>query len=372
MKSVFFLSLMNGSAWGGSEEFWYKSALWMSNNHYKIGIGCYDWKDKGKHERIEQLKKAGCSIYLLPNKKGFGKNRAVQQALDSIPFCDYDLTVVNQGGWEDVLHAPFKNLYKRLPAYVLNNHNYNETAVLSTGKKLLLQQWIGNAKMNFGDTQKIFDFIQRNFNIHIDKKETLINPIASQPNSYPSPYPAFNDDGCTWVMFAELDTARKSQDILIKALSSSKWKARNWQLHLFGKGKDKELLEKLISTAGLENKILFKGYTNDIKLTLQDYHLLLQCTRIDAMPITVVEAMAMARPCVVSQVGDMPVWVEDGINGFVCDEVSVTGIDEALEKSWQQKSNWEAMGKRAFETFIKKYPQPYEEKIAEILNRFIP
>ena len=72
MKSVFFLSLMNGSAWGGSEEMWFRLALWMSKNNYRVGIGCYDWKEK--QERISQLKKAGCNIYLLPNNKGLLKN----------------------------------------------------------------------------------------------------------------------------------------------------------------------------------------------------------------------------------------------------------------------------------------------------------
>ena len=370
MKSIFFLSLMNGSAWGGSEEMWFRLAVWMSKNNYRVGIGCYDWEEK--QERISQLKKAGCNIYLLPNNKGLLKNWTIKKALDSIPFYDYNLTVVNQGGWEDILHAPFKNLYKKLPAFVINNHNYNEAAVLSPKKKMLLQQWIDRAQMNFGDTQKIFDFIERSFNIRIAKKETLINPIASQPNSFPAPYPAFKYDGCLWIMLAEMDTARKSQDILIKALSSPKWKARDWQLHLFGNGKDRKLLETLISKADLENKILFKGYTNDVKLTLGEYHLLLQCTRIDAMPITVVEAMAMAKPCVVSKVGDMPAWIEDGVNGFICPAVTVEGIDKVLESCWQQKNNWAAMGKKAFETFIKKYPQPYEEKIAEILSIYIP
>ena len=36
-----------------------------------------------------------------------------------------------------------------------------------------------------------------------------------------------------------------------------------------------------------------------------------------------------------------------------------------------QHANWAAMGKAAFETFIKKYPQPYEKKIADVLNRFM-
>jgi glycosyltransferase involved in cell wall biosynthesis len=225
--------------------------------------------------------------------------------------------------------------------------------------------------MNFGDTQRIFETIERKFNISIDKKQTLINPIASIPDTVPYPYPVFADGKCIWVMFAELDIARKSQDILIKSLSADKWKERNWQLHLYGKGKDKPVLENLIAEAELENKILFKGYTNNIKKSLQDYHLLLQCTRIDAMPITVVEAMAVARPCVVSNVGDMPVWIEDGVSGFICPAVTPEGIDETLERCWQQKNNWEAMGKNAFDTFIEKYPQPYEEKIADILNSYI-
>ncbi len=370
MKSVFFLSLMNGGAWGGSEELWFRAALWMSKHDYKIGIGCYDWPEK--QDRINELKNAGCSIYLLPNKKGFFKKAAVKKVLHSIPFQEYNLTVVNQGGWEEILHSPFSNLYKKLQAYVLLNHNYNENAVLSFTKQKLLQQWISGAQMNFGATQKIFEVIERKFSIPIDKKQTLVNPVTFVPEREAGFNPPLTNDSCTWIMLAELDTARKAQDVLIHALSSQKWKARKWQLHLYGKGKDKEKLEKLIVELGLEEKIILKGFTTNIKQTLLDCNLLLQCSLIDAMPLSVVEAMATGRPCVVSKVGDMPAWVEDGVNGFICPAVTVEGIDEAMESCWQQKNNWVAMGKNAFDTFIKKYPQPYEEKIAEILSFYIP
>ena len=105
MKPVFFFSLMNGAAWGGSEELWFHTALWMSRHGYKIGIGCYDWAEK--QNRISELKKAGCTIYLLPNKKGLFKKAAIKKTLHSIPFQKYGLTVVNQGGWEEILHSPF-------------------------------------------------------------------------------------------------------------------------------------------------------------------------------------------------------------------------------------------------------------------------
>ncbi len=369
MKSVFFLSLMNGASWGGSEELWYRTALWMCKNNYRVGIGCYNWEEK--QDRINKLKEAGCNIYLLPNKKGLFKKLAVKKTLDSIPFSEYNLVVVNQGGWEEILHAPFKNLFKRFPNYVITNHNYNENAVLSFGKQKLLQQWISNAQMNFGATEKIFEVIERNFNLVIENKSTLVNPITFGPDAEPYPFPAFTNDECIWIMLAELDTSRKAQDILIQALSSSKWAARKWQLHLYGKGKDKEMLEKLIQQCNLENKVFLKGFTTNIKQTLQGCHLLLQCTRIDAMPLSVVEAMAVGRPCVVSKVGDMPVWIEDGLNGFVCNDVTVQGIDETLEKCWLQKNSWEQFGKNAFDSFSKKYPQPYEKKTADILCKYI-
>ncbi|MEO6255084.1 MAG: glycosyltransferase, partial [Ferruginibacter sp.] len=282
MRSVFFLSLMNGAAWGGSEEIWFRTALWMCKNNYRVGIGCYDWEEK--QGRINKLKEAGCKVYLLPNKKNLFKKRAIKKILDLIPFNEYKLAVINQGGWEEILHAPFKGLYKQLPNYVITNHNYNENAVLPFTKQKLLQQWISGAQMNFGATRKIFEVLEQKFNIRIDKKETLINPITFEPNGKPCPYPAFTNDVCIWVMLAELDTARKAQDILINVLSSAKWVARNWQLHLYGKGKDKEMLEKLIRDSGLENKVFLQGFTSNIKQMLQDCHLLLQCTRIDAMP----------------------------------------------------------------------------------------
>jgi glycosyltransferase involved in cell wall biosynthesis len=368
MRSILFLSIMNGSHWGGSEEAWYRTALWMARNHYRVGIGCYDWREK--QHRIDALQEAGCEVYLLPNRKGLFKKPAIKKALDKIPFNAYDLVVVNQGGWEEILHSPFKDLYKKLTNYVLVNHNYNEQAVLSFSRQKLLQQWISKAKMNFGATLQIFDVMEKHFNMVIDKKQTLINPVTFETESHASLYP--NTDGaCTWIMLAELDIARKAQDVLIETLAAAKWKSRNWTLHLYGRGKDVAMLEKLITEKGLSEKIFLKGFTNDVKQTLKDCHLLLQCTRIDAMPLSVVEAMAMGRPCVVSEVGDMPVWVEDHVNGFTCKGVTTEAVDEALERCWQQKENWRSMGQNAFNTFQKKYPQPYEAKTADILISYI-
>jgi hypothetical protein len=57
MKSVLFISLMNGGAWGGSEELWYQTALYAAKHGYRVGCAFYEWPQKSS--RIEQLQKAG-------------------------------------------------------------------------------------------------------------------------------------------------------------------------------------------------------------------------------------------------------------------------------------------------------------------------
>ena len=48
------------------------------------------------------------------------------------------------------------------------------------------------------------------------------------------------------------------------------------------------------------------GFMFNYKEAIRESHLVLQITHIDAMPITVMDSLAMARPVIVSNVGDMP------------------------------------------------------------------
>ena len=143
---------------------------------------------------------------------------------------------------------------------------------------------------------------------------------------------------------------------MLKALSQNKWKEKNWKLNLYGEGKDKLVLEKLIEELQLQSKVFLRGYTKDVKKALIESHLVLQITHMDGMPISVMEAMAMSKPVLISNVGDMAAWIKHGENGWVAESVTVEGIDKTLEQAWKQMSNWDETGKRSFEIFREKYP----------------
>lgn len=370
MQSILFLSVMNGDAWGGSEESWYRLALWMCKQEYKVAVCVFDWKDK--ENKLAELKENGCIIYLIPNN-GNGVFKLFRQKilLNSIPYKKYDLVFVNQGGWKDIAHGPFKHLYKKLPQYALTFHNYHLGQQYPARKVAMVDAWIKNAVVSLADSIKIFSMLETEYAIHPANKEILYNPITFEPPVQPVSYYNPTDDQ-PWIiiMLAALDIGRKAQDLLIKAMARPEWKNRNWELRLYGEGRDKQLLFELIKNTQLENKVFLMGHSSAVKTVLAQSHLLMQVTHIDAMPISVSEAIAMSRPCIVSKVGDMPDWITDGYNGFICDSVTEDAIHETLERAWNKRTDWKQMGIAAHQTFIEKYPQPYEEKLLSLLNKY--
>jgi glycosyltransferase involved in cell wall biosynthesis len=248
-----------------------------------------------------------------------------------------------------------------LDRYIILYHNYKEHEVLSGVKKEAVQNWADRSLLNLFDAVRIMEVLHKNSGIKIPNGDVLLNPLSFPLPSTPSPFPPLQNGNYRFIMLAALEVWRKAQDNLVKALSSEKWKGRNWTLHLYGDGKDREKLETLISTTRMTDKIFLEGHTNDVKSALEKAHLLFQITHIDAMPLVVVEAMAMARAVVVSKIGDMPQWVNEGENGWISPDASVEQIDATLEKAWQQKNQWKQMGENAFSVFQKKYPAPAEE-----------
>jgi glycosyltransferase involved in cell wall biosynthesis len=64
--------------------------------------------------------------------------------------------------------------------------------------------------------------------------------------------------------------------------------------------------------------------------------------------------MTCGRAAVVTDVGANAEWIEDGVNGFVAPTFSPVYIGNALERAWQQSSQWESMGKKAREVALQK------------------
>lgn len=367
---------MNGASWGGSEELWYKTALYLARQNCHVSCAIYAWGDK--EERLKDLEAAGCGVYRLANKRTI-KARGIKKILlkkrmalllkkqiAALPVEDYDITVINQGGFEVYTH-PWKNFYQRLHAYALIFHSYDEQNVFSPAEKYALKCWIQYAALNLLATKRIKEVLQTQVGTSLQNASVIINPITFKPPVIATTFPPLFNNHYLLAVFAALDVRRKAQDKLIKVLSAAKWRGRPWRLYLYGDGDDKKLLQEMIDNTGLREKVFLKGHTQNVAAAMQEIHLVLQITNVDAMPLSVVEAMAMARPLVVSGIGDMPLWVQQNINGWVCN-TDESSIDAALENAWTERQKWEEMGKESFRLFKQRFPESPEAFFLQQLN----
>lgn len=373
MSSILFISLMNSDPWGGSEVQWFATAKYALQKGDKVTCLVYNWK--AKKDRMKTLANMGATIVYIPNYGRPKKNlfqrlyfewvTRLQQKLfiKQFNFKKFDYAVVNQGSFMEVTNSPWKNIYQKLPPYVLTFHNYILDYRFKKNKGNILIQWMQNAHYIICAAIKIIEVLETQLHQKFNKILPLVSPLTIEKSTNYTPYPPLDSNGnYVIIMLAQLDVNRKAQDNLIKAFASPVWKKRNCVLEIYGDGEHYTLLTNLINELELNNQVFLKGNTSNVAAVLNKCHLVLQITHMDAMPISVLEAMSKSRAVVVSNVGSMPLWIKDNQTGWITENASVNNINKVLEIAWSNKDKWEQMGKNAFDFFNANFPKSVEEE----------
>ena len=77
-------------------------------------------------------------------------------------------------------------------------------------------------------------------------------------------------------------------------------------------------LQQLCEYLSVDN-IEFVGGRSDVRPMLQNFDVYVCSSQAESSPMSVWEAMAMEKPVVSTDVGDVPIYVRDGYNGFIVD-----------------------------------------------------
>ncbi|MGB9873305.1 MAG: glycosyltransferase, partial [Anaerolineae bacterium] len=142
-------------------------------------------------------------------------------------------------------------------------------------------------------------------------------------------------------------TEQKGMDILLEALHGlepRKWDLRLW---LIGDGPQRSMLETRARQLGLETRVQFLGWRYDVPDLLVASDIFVLPSRYEAMPMTILEAMAAGLPCVVTDVGDNALLVEDGVNGRVVSPEDPAALAGALRDLIQSPGARRVMGDAA-------------------------
>jgi glycosyltransferase involved in cell wall biosynthesis len=167
--------------------------------------------------------------------------------------------------------------------------------------------------------------------------------------------------------FGRLNFIHKGIDLLLKVMAMEKWKKRKLKIFLYGHGPDEQRIIDFLTNKKISNIILC-GYADNIANAIKEAHGVIFTSRMEGMPISLIDSLLCYRMAIVTPVGGMPDVVEDGCTGFISSSVTVSEIDKCLAKAWEKRFNWKEFGRAAGENIRKKISEFPSQQTIEIIN----
>ncbi len=357
LKKIIFLSTNN--RWGGSEVLWTYAMKELINSKQQVSAGVYY-----SPEFVTEVDDA--LIFNLNNR--YLPLTRVQRILNKIKpgrFVAKDalknwliaehpsLVVISQGNNVEGISLMQTCRHLKLK-YITLTHLVVESTWpgLNDEKIKLLIDLYEASKKNFFVSSFVKQLHEKMLGYSSTNAEIIHNPFTKKTIEVFS-YPAA--DVCRIALIGRLETFHKGYDLLLEVLKDEKWKTRPVQFSIYGKGQHKELLQRLINIYKIANVDIY-DHNENVDQIWQSHHLLMMPSRLEGQSLTLIEAMYFSRPCLVTNVGGVAELVVDGETGFVATNISVPSIDEALERAWNLRADWEAMGIAAKKHINDRFP----------------
>lgn len=189
---------------------------------------------------------------------------------------------------------------------------------------------------------------------HIQKKGIVLqNPVDA--TRIPEPYTGERKKVFVAVGRLEL---QKNFPMLIKAFSEFHKEEKDYQLIIYGEGKERTNLEKLIKQLNLEGTVSLHGRNKDVLNAIKDSAAFILSSDYEGMPNALIEAMCMGMPVISTDCpsGGPRELIRNGENGLLIDVNDVEGMKKAMKQLVVGRD--ETLGKNAYLTG-KKLTDPY-------------
>jgi glycosyltransferase involved in cell wall biosynthesis len=128
-----------------------------------------------------------------------------------------------------------------------------------------------------------------------------------------------------------------------------------WELDIVGEGPMRSELEQQIKACGLGGRVHLHGQRHDVEAFYRAAAIFILPSSVEGTPNALLEAMAHALPCVVSDaVTGAGEYLEEGINGYAFRQDSSADLAERMRSLVRAPERREAMGRRARERILAK------------------
>lgn len=376
---------MYGAPWGGSEELWADTARLALAAGFRVSI-CLPFRPRPSHRKWEALEAAGAETFSYAIGRGYIRARQVARMVSALhqdlgrrlgerlsPLHAFfstrpDVLLINEGSSIPALAIIYgvRRYHIPKPYVILSESNHGE--VPETTRRREVAAFYRNAQCALFVSESNLRATERQLIQRLENGRVVRNSINLSCID-PVPWPV--DRPFRLASIARLHAATKGQDILFEVLKDPRWRNGDWRLSLYGKGDDEAYFRELSAFYDLDNRVVFRGQTEDIREVWHTHHALVLPSRGEGTPLAMVEAMLCARPVIGTAVAGIPEWVRHGRSGFIADAPTVSSYATAFETAWQQRAQWRTIGAHAREDALRLYDPTPDHTLLSILTQTV-
>ncbi len=225
------------------------------------------------------------------------------------------------------LHSPRASVIGRAAARLLSAQERRNITVISTAHgwisvRLNLRsayEWIYNLTARWEDSIiAVAESVRETLEEHRYPKKIYVVPNGLSPDWTQGLTAKWNPQERPLRLgyFGRLE-GEKGFNVLVDALK--KVRSDNWQLSVYGNGRDLVDYRRRISLAGLDRRVQFRGVipASEVPSRMAHCHAVVLPSLQEGCPYVVLEALSLGVPIVGSIVGGVPDLVRDGHDGLL-------------------------------------------------------
>ncbi|MFI1259003.1 glycosyltransferase [Streptomyces netropsis] len=140
----------------------------------------------------------------------------------------------------------------------------------------------------------------------------------------------------------------KGIDLLLEAWAHVTPHYPDWKLRIYGTGEEEDTLQQQCAALGLDTCVEWRGPTSDVPAALHDSSVFVLSSRGEGFPLTLMEAMAAAVPCVAFDVAPgVREIIANGQDGLLASPGNPTELARQLSRLLADKEMRDQMGTTA-------------------------
>ncbi|MBC7848036.1 MAG: glycosyltransferase [Flavobacterium sp.] len=153
---------------------------------------------------------------------------------------------------------------------------------------------------------------------------------------------------------------QKNHFLLLEVAKKVQLSHPEWTFHLVGKDFEDDYskeIKRQILEFNLKNNVFIYGSKNDVKNIVEQSTIAVLTSQSEGLPVALLEYGCYAKPVVVTNVGEIPLLIQDGKNGFMVETGNAPAFYDSLVKLMNNETLQIDFGNELQQTINNKYSE---------------